>query len=397
MISRGTSLSEAMSTVDAIGWLLLAVGAAALVAALVAYRFAAKALRRRAPVSVGPHTAGTDPGSADGDAGRVSARPLRFLVCAVATLFLGGVGVASLALAAVLFDVGSPRSWAPPAVMRAIVLAELRLDHSPGRVFGSVFRDDETWHRVASNGSYLWQDAEIARIVTEIAIADAAGSTHIDRFVLRAMRAGTISDEIACRFLESRVTSASTHLGNDMFGSRMPVVAHPFFSATVYIDVTGIGRGLVESTERDEVLRGTFGHFVLYEMWIAGPKGRVQVTTIGDLLANSLVSRMFRLNRSLVYPHGEVADADGSLAGYSVELTFGYTRSMLDHPAYVARVVVPASLIVPSLTPQSIPISVQFGTAEDLVLTRGGKGYTVCWAEMLTGVSIFPEREKSLK
>ncbi len=70
---------------------------------------------------------------------------------------------------------------------------------------------------------------------------------------------------------------------------------------------------------------------------------------------------------------------------------------MLDHPAYVARVVVPASLIVPSLTPQSIPISVQFGTAEDLVLTRGGKGYTVCWAEMLTGVSIFPEREKSLK
>jgi hypothetical protein len=390
-------LIDIMSVVDAIAWLLFAVGSVGLVAAVVMSRFAVRALTRRARVSVGPRTAGSDPSRADGAAGRVSTRPLRGLACASAILLLAVVGVGSLALAAVLFDVGSPRLWAPQAVLRASVLAELRFDRSPGRVFGYVFRDDETWHRVAPNGSYLWQDAEIARIVTEIALADVTGSTHIDRFVLRAMRAGTISDELACRFLESRVKSASTHLGKDMIVFGMRDVAHPFFSATVYIDVTGIGRGLVESTERDEVLRGTFGHFVLYEMWIAGPKGRVQVTTIGDLLANSLVSRMFRLNRSLVYPPAEVADADGPLAGHSVEFTFGYTRSMLEHPAYVARVVVPASLVVPSPAAQSIPINVQFGTAENLVLTRGGKGYTVCWAEMLTGVSIFPEREKSLK
>lgn len=312
--------------------------------------------------------------------GRVAMERLPWMLGSWACLF---TGVAFTFVGLVLLDFGPFRSVAPRQVLRSVALAELTFDKHPGTAFIELVHSSESEHFRQGSSDVIWLDSAMVAAVGTLAAQSILGD-EAERFMLYALHAGVVDDELACRFLELRVNSLLVQGGLATSQREVDESVCSFWDASIAVPLITAARAQ-NFFLRTFTLGGMdfqdspFGHLIIYDGFVVGPRGRARVLQSPSCVLDTMASRLLPNTKSLVLPPGGDDARGASAAGLSYEVLVGYSRTGTWPPEYFARLRAPAEDLVPTAARRRVFVPVSFARPVSLQEPDSPVWHEIMW------------------
>lgn len=312
--------------------------------------------------------------------GRLAMKRLPWILGSWACLF---TGVAFTFVGLVLLDFGPFRSVAPRQVLRSVALAELTFDKQPGTAFIELVQLSESEHFRQGSSDVIWMDDAMVAAVATLAAESILGD-EAERFMLYALNAGIVDDDLACRFLELRVNSLLVQGGLATTQREVDESVCSFWDASIAVPLITAARAQ-NFFLRTFTLGGMdfqdspFGHIIIYDGSVVGPRGRARVLQSPSRVLDTMASRLLPSTKSLVLPPGGDDARGASAAGLSYEVLVGYSRTGTWPPEYFARLRAPAEDLVPTAARRRVSVPVSFARPVSLQEPDSPVWHEIMW------------------